>query len=246
MADPSASAITSWRRGRETSGGRGASSPPIATSHVRRTAIDDGRVPLILNTARPQDYFNTSEAGLRFPSTERCPTLLVGIGLLLTFFGLVTALYFTTDAIRMATDLTASHGATHGLSPARRRLQPLRYLHQAKSGNEILAKLRPGDFSACRSRCPGLPRKPTQNPPVRAPSGGRWEERAWKRTSAKAHENLRENVGSQFLSSANWSTRKRWPATPQKPAITKAARLNTSHSRAFAGTGSHHARWKAP
>jgi hypothetical protein len=44
---------------------------------------------VVLNTARPQDYFNTAEAGLRFPLYRAMPNLLVGIGLLLTFFGLV-------------------------------------------------------------------------------------------------------------------------------------------------------------
>jgi hypothetical protein len=49
---------------------------------------------VVRNTARPQDYFNTAEAGLRFPLYRAMPNLLVGIGLLLTFFGLVTALFF--------------------------------------------------------------------------------------------------------------------------------------------------------
>jgi ABC-type transporter Mla subunit MlaD len=43
------------------------------------------------------------------------PNLLVGVGLLLTFFGLVTALYFTTDAIRKAADLSASQSALRDL-----------------------------------------------------------------------------------------------------------------------------------
>jgi methyl-accepting chemotaxis protein len=92
----------SWRKFRETL--------------IEPTAEDEaqGR-KVILNTARPQEYFNTSEAGLRFPLYRAMPNLLVGIGLLLTFFGLVTALYFTTDAIRMAADLTASQSALRDL-----------------------------------------------------------------------------------------------------------------------------------
>ena len=43
------------------------------------------------------------------------PNLLVGIGLLLTFFGLVTALYFTTVAIKGAADLAASQNALRDL-----------------------------------------------------------------------------------------------------------------------------------
>lgn len=50
---------------------------------------DESGPKVVLNTARPQDYFNTSEAGLRFPLYRAMPNLLVGIGLLLTFFGLV-------------------------------------------------------------------------------------------------------------------------------------------------------------
>jgi hypothetical protein len=70
---------------------------------------------VVLNTARPQNYFNTAEAGLRFPLYRAMPNLLVGIGLLLTFFGLVTALFFTTAAIRGATDLAASQDALRNL-----------------------------------------------------------------------------------------------------------------------------------
>jgi methyl-accepting chemotaxis protein len=70
---------------------------------------------LVRNTARPQDYFNTVDAGLRFPIFRAMPNVLVGIGLLLTFFGLVTALYFTTDAINNASDLTASQNALKDL-----------------------------------------------------------------------------------------------------------------------------------
>jgi hypothetical protein len=57
---------------------------------------------VILNTTRPQDYFNMADAGLQFPIYRALPNLLVGIGLLLTFFDLVSALFFTTDAIKNA------------------------------------------------------------------------------------------------------------------------------------------------
>jgi methyl-accepting chemotaxis protein len=70
---------------------------------------------VVRNTARPQLYFNTFEAGLRFPLFRALPNLLVGVGLLLTFFGLVTALFFTTDAIKSTTDLAASQGALRDL-----------------------------------------------------------------------------------------------------------------------------------
>jgi methyl-accepting chemotaxis protein len=77
---------------------------------------DEERGPkVVLNTARPQNYFNTAEAGLRFPLYRAMPNLLVGIGLLLTFFGLVTALYFTTAAIKGAADLATSQNALRDL-----------------------------------------------------------------------------------------------------------------------------------
>jgi methyl-accepting chemotaxis protein len=79
-------------------------------------SLEEGRgLKVVLNTARPQNYFNTAEAGLRFPLYRAMPNLLVGIGLLLTFFGLVTALFFTTAAIKSATDLTASQNALRDL-----------------------------------------------------------------------------------------------------------------------------------
>jgi hypothetical protein len=70
---------------------------------------------IVRNTERPQNYFNTSEAGLRFPLYRAMPNLLVGIGLLLTFVGLVTALYFTTEALNSAHDLDASQDALKNL-----------------------------------------------------------------------------------------------------------------------------------
>ena len=76
---------------------------------------EGGGSRVVRNTARPQDYFNTAEAGLRFPLYRAMPNLLVGVGLLLTFFGLVTALFFTTSAIKNAADLAASQDALRDL-----------------------------------------------------------------------------------------------------------------------------------
>jgi hypothetical protein len=86
----------------------------------RETLIEPtGSDPLsdraVRNTVRPQNYFNMSEAGLRFPLYRAMPNLLVGIGLLLTFVGLVTALYFTTEALNSAHDLDASQEALKNL-----------------------------------------------------------------------------------------------------------------------------------
>ena len=60
-------------------------------------------------------YFNTAEAGLRFSIYRAMPNLFVGIGLLLTFFGLVSALYFTTEALKDTRDLAVSQQALRDL-----------------------------------------------------------------------------------------------------------------------------------
>jgi hypothetical protein len=82
---------------------------------IEPSSDDGGGSRVVRNTARPQDYFNTAEAGLRFPLYRTMPNLLVGVGLLLTFFGLVTALFFTTSAINNAADLAASQDALRAL-----------------------------------------------------------------------------------------------------------------------------------
>ena len=82
---------------------------------IEPSADEDRGPKVVLNTARPQNYFNTAEAGLRFPLYRAMPNLLVGIGLLLTFFGLVTALFFTTIAIKGAADLATSQNALRNL-----------------------------------------------------------------------------------------------------------------------------------
>jgi methyl-accepting chemotaxis protein len=84
----------------------------------RETLIEprsDDRDQVILSTERPQNYFNMAEAGLRFPLYRAMPNLLVGIGLLLTFFGLVSALYFTNEAISHTDTLKASQAALRDL-----------------------------------------------------------------------------------------------------------------------------------
>jgi hypothetical protein len=82
---------------------------------IEPTGSDSLSDKLVRNTERPQSYFNMSEAGLRFPLYRAMPNLLVGIGLLLTFVGLVTALYFTTEALNSAHDLDASQEALKNL-----------------------------------------------------------------------------------------------------------------------------------
>ena len=82
---------------------------------IEPTGNDPVSDTVVRNTERPQHYFNLSEAGLRFPLYRAMPNLLVGVGLLLTFIGLVTALYFTTEALNSAHDLQASQDALKNL-----------------------------------------------------------------------------------------------------------------------------------
>src|SRR5579885_2033890 len=74
----------------------------------------EGEPLAIRNTARPQDYFNSADAGLHFRFYRALPNLFVGIGLLLTFVGLVSALYFATKGIEGA-DITQTQSALRDL-----------------------------------------------------------------------------------------------------------------------------------
>lgn len=72
--------------------------------------------PAVRNTVRPQAYFNMAEAGLHFRFLRALPNVFVGVGLLLTFFGLVSALFFATGAIDEAgKDFLKSQEALKGL-----------------------------------------------------------------------------------------------------------------------------------
>lgn len=74
-------------------------------SEFKETLIfpdDIARRPLILNTARPQTYFNVQaaiDAGLPLPAYLALPNLFVGLGLLFTFIGLVAALHFAAQGV---------------------------------------------------------------------------------------------------------------------------------------------------
>jgi hypothetical protein len=60
---------------------------------------------LILNTARPQAYFNIPAAryaGLPLPAYLALPNIFVGLGLLFTFVGLVAALHFAAQGVTRA------------------------------------------------------------------------------------------------------------------------------------------------
>lgn len=62
----------------------------------------------IWNTIRPVSYFNVNELthqGRRLRWLGACPNYFVGVGLLLTFVGLVAALSFATEAIQGSGDI---------------------------------------------------------------------------------------------------------------------------------------------
>jgi hypothetical protein len=71
---------------------------------------------VIRNTTRPFDYLNAHEAGAEFGFRRTLSGVFVGVGLLLTFFGLVSALHFATEDIRNgSTNLAQTRDALSGL-----------------------------------------------------------------------------------------------------------------------------------
>jgi hypothetical protein len=50
-------------------------------------------------TVRPHQYVNRESCGLTFPIWHALPNYFVGVGLFFTFFGLVAALHFASDAV---------------------------------------------------------------------------------------------------------------------------------------------------
>ena len=71
--------------------------------------------PIVWNTVRPQTFFNQVAIGPRFRLFGALPGIFVGLGLLLTFFGLVSALYFATRGIGEGASLTEAQEALKGL-----------------------------------------------------------------------------------------------------------------------------------
>lgn len=90
----------SWREFRET----------LIEPNVAR-----GDALTVRNTSRPHDYFNVQEAGLQFRFFRALPNFFVGLGLLLTFFGLVSALYFATQGISAGASVAETQAALRDL-----------------------------------------------------------------------------------------------------------------------------------
>ena len=65
--------------------------------------IDEGEEesepPIYQNTVRPYDFFTTEEAGFETPILQIIPNIFVGVGLAITFFGLIAALTIATDGM---------------------------------------------------------------------------------------------------------------------------------------------------
>ena len=74
---------------------------------------DSSRV--VLNTSRPHDFFNATASGLEFRFFHALPAIFVGGGLLLTFFGLVSALYFATKGISESASVANTQEELKGL-----------------------------------------------------------------------------------------------------------------------------------
>jgi len=77
----------------------------------------DQAAPRIKNTRRPEEYFNNSvlvDAGLNLRLYEAIPNYFVGIGLLLTFVGLVAAISFASEGV-VAPDITIAKEALRKL-----------------------------------------------------------------------------------------------------------------------------------
>ena len=60
--------------------------------------------PIIRNTSRPTDFFDAEAAGFETPTLRIMPNIFVGIGLFLTFAGLIAALSTATTAMSGGAD----------------------------------------------------------------------------------------------------------------------------------------------
>lgn len=78
---------------------------------------DDPRA-IVCNTVRPQTFFNQVAIGPRFRLFGALPGIFVGLGLLLTFFGLVSALYFATEGIEESDIAKSQEALKHLLQAA--------------------------------------------------------------------------------------------------------------------------------
>lgn len=76
---------------------------------------EDGSGPIKI-TVRPGDYLSRESCGLTFPIWRALPNYFVGFGLLCTFLGLVSALYFASDAV--GGDVDKAQDALGGLLKA--------------------------------------------------------------------------------------------------------------------------------
>jgi len=80
-------------------------------SEFKETMIrqDDGNpnevFEVVRNTVRPQEYFSTEQAGFDTPFLRIMPNIFVGIGLAVTFLGLIAVLTETTNTIQKGGDM---------------------------------------------------------------------------------------------------------------------------------------------
>ena len=88
----------------------------FAESLVPPKVMDDGSLSPAANTVRPNEYLNLQQLGMGPRFSNVWPNVLIGIGLSLTFLGLISALSEATTVMQQALGDTAElQGAIQGL-----------------------------------------------------------------------------------------------------------------------------------
>ena len=88
----------------------------FAESLIPPKVMDDGRLSPAANTVRPNEYLNLQQLGMGPRFSNVWPNVLIGIGLSLTFLGLISALSEATTVMQQALgDTEELQGAIQGL-----------------------------------------------------------------------------------------------------------------------------------
>ena len=84
-------------------------------SSVPPKVMDDGSLSPAANTVRPNEYLNLQQLGMGPRFSNVWPNVLIGIGLSLTFLGLISASEATTVMQQALGDTAELQGAIQGL-----------------------------------------------------------------------------------------------------------------------------------
>ena len=79
---------------------------------------DETERRIVYNTSSPDNFFNLQKLGMHFPFYQALPNYFVGLGLLLTFFGLAAALFFAGGAIAKGGSVSDTEAALRNLLSA--------------------------------------------------------------------------------------------------------------------------------